>query len=77
MMPKTPLMNGFSQLRQSVNHLPVMVMGDCKAELSLQSLQSSLSDAVLSVNMYECFMNTKYLCACLIRYYVNLSLKKG
>ena len=43
----------------------VMVMGDCKAELSLQSLQGSLSDKLISHNMYECFMNTKYLCACL------------
>ena len=77
---------GFSQLefagilpfrRQPANHLVVMVMGDCKAELSLQSLQGSQSDTVLSLNMYECFMNTKYLCACLKRYHTNLSLKQG
>ena len=37
----------------------------------------SLSDTVLFLNMYECFMNTKYLCACLKRYHVNLSLKQG
>ena len=60
-----------------VNHLVLMVIGDCKAELSLQSLQGSLSDTVLSLNMYECFMNTKYLCACLKRYHENLSLKQG
>ena len=51
--------------------------GGCKAGPSLQSLQGSLSDAVLSVNMCECFMNTKYLCACLKRYHANLSLKQG
>ena len=77
---------GFSQLefggilplrRQPVNHLVVMVMGDCKAELSLQCLQGSLSDTVLSLNIYGCFMNAKYLCACLKRYYIYLSLKQG
>ena len=46
-------------------------------ELSLQSLQGSLSDAVLSLNMYGCFMNTKYLCVCLKRYHANLSRKQG
>ena len=51
--------------RQPVNHLVVMVMGDYKAELSLQSLQGSLSDKLLTHNMYECFINTGYLCACL------------
>ena len=30
--------------RQPVNHLVVMVMEDCKAEMSLQSLPGSLSD---------------------------------
>ena len=63
--------------RQSVNPLVVMVMGDCKAELSLRSLQGSLSDTVLFLNMYECFMNTKYLSACLKRYHANLSLTQG
>ena len=63
--------------RLPVNHLVVMVMGYCKAELSLQSLQGSLSDAVLSLNMYGCFMNTKYLCVCLKRYHANLSRKQG
>ena len=33
-----------------------------------------MSDTVLSLNMYECFMNTKYLCSCLKRYHTNLSL---
>ena len=36
-----------------------------------------MSDAALSVNMCECFMNTKHLCACLKRYHVNFSLKQG
>ena len=63
--------------RQPVNHLVVMVMGDCKAEPSLQSLQGCLFDKILSHNMYQCFMNTKYLCACLKRYHANLSLKQG
>ena len=63
--------------RQPVNHLVFMVMRDCKAEPSLQSLKGSLSDTVLSLNMYECFMNTKSQCACLKRYHANLSLKEG
>ena len=37
----------------------------------------SLSDTVLSLDMYECFMTAKYLCACLKRYHANLSLKQG
>ena len=53
------------------------VMGDSKAEPSLQSLQGSLSDALLSHNMYEYFMNTKYLCACLKIYHANLTLKQA
>ena len=51
-------------------------MGDCKAEPSLQSLQGFLSDKLISHNMYECFMNTGYLCACLKRYHANLNLKQ-
>ena len=35
-----------------------------------------LSDAVLSLNMYGCFMNAKYLCVCLKRY-ANLSVSKA
>ena len=42
------------------------------------SIQLRLSDLVfLSLNMYECFMNTKCLCSCLKRYYADLSLKQG
>ena len=73
----TGVWSNTSLRRWPVNHLVVMVMGDCKTELSLQSLQGSLSDTVLSLNMYECFMNTKYLCICLKRYHANLSLKQG
>ena len=36
-----------------------------------------LSDKVISLNMYECFMNTKFLCVCLKRYHANLSIKEG
>ena len=32
---------------------------------------------VLSLDMYECFMTTKYLCACLKRYHGNLIIKQG
>ena len=45
--------------------------------LTFKAAYSSLSDTVLSLNVYECFMNTKYLCACLKIYNANLSLKQG
>ena len=63
---KSTLVWGNASLgRQPVNHLVIMLMGDCKAELSLQSLQGSLSDRFLTHNLYECCMNTEYQCACL------------
>ena len=49
----------------------------CTEFYSSQTAKRKISAAVLSVNMYECFMNTKYLCACLKRYHANLSLKQG
>ena len=71
----TGVLGEYFPRRWPVNHLVVMVMGDYKAEPSLQSLQGSLPAKVLYRNMYECFMNTKYLCACLKRYHAHLSLK--
>ena len=41
------------------------------------SQEKALSDTVLSLNMYEYFMNTKYLCACFKRYHANLTLQQG
>ena len=39
-------------------------------------LRQGLSDKLMSPNMYECFMNTEYLCACLKKITTNLSLKQ-
>ena len=57
--------------RQPENHLVVIVMGDHKAEPSLQNF-TRLSDKLLSHNMYECFMNTEYLCACMKKYIMQI-----
>ena len=35
------------------------------------------SDEFISHNIYECFMDTKYLCACLQKIWYNLSLTQG
>ena len=39
--------------------------------------RDSVSDKYISPNMYECCMNTKYLCARLKRYHTNWNLKQG
>ena len=62
----------------SDNGVSVSVMCSCMDLLIKQhTAKRTLSDKLLFNNMYECFMNTKYLCACLKRYHANLSLKQG